>query len=310
MREENYRDLRFYDGDLRPVFDLVVKDYKLGDFISSKKIEMGYEDNNHILETTSGKYFLKIFGGYRDLEECKRYIGIIEKALAAGVNHPKMYQSNQRSLFRIDELNLNMALFELVDGTTFYESGLTPTEEDAKRVIKEATKIDKISDKPSLVYDEWAITGAVSEYEIAKPHLSDKEKKIIGPLVKKFKEINVKGLPHTFVHGDITTTNTMKTVNGDIYIIDFAVTNYYPRIMELALLKCNLLQSFDLDFIVSEYEKEIKLTDLEHKELPLFVNLAHAMHVIGASKEKFVHENTSEENEYWLREGKEGLSIK
>ena len=203
-----------------------------------------------------------------------------------------------------------MCSSDLIDGKTFYEMGRPPSEDEAKKVIAEAAKINQIDFKPTPLYDEWAITGAEKEYRLVKPYLSDKEREAIEPLVSKYKNLDMKDLPHAFVHGDIINTNTIRSKNGDIYIIDFAVTNYYPRIIELALLKCNLLKNFDLDFIISEYEKEIKLTKAEKDSLPLFVNLAHTMHVIGASKEKFIHGNKSDENEYWLREGRESLGIK
>jgi len=307
MREKNYRETRNYQGGLDSLFRKVAKDYGLGDFIESKKVEMGYEDDNHILETTKGRYFVKIFGGYRDLGECRRYIKIIEEALKAGVNHPKMYKSSQEFLYQSDDARL--AVFEFVDGKTFYELGKSPNEEEAREIISEAAKINKINYKPPFVYDEWAITTIAEQYEIVEHYLSKEEKSVIEPLVADFKKIDLKSLPYALVHGDITTTNTMKSKDGKIYIIDFACTNWYPRIMELAVPMCNLLSGIDYDFIVNEYQKEIKLTEEELKLLPLFVNLANSMHIIGAVRERDIYKNGSDENRYWLEQGRKGLGI-
>jgi hypothetical protein len=62
-------------------------------------------------------------------------------------------------------------------------------------------------------------------------------------------------------------------------------------------------------FIINEYEKQNQLTNQEKELLPFFVELAHAMHVIGAVRERDIHGNNSKENEYWLNQGLKGLKI-
>ena len=48
--------------------------YKLGDYISDSIITVGYEDFNYRLETSKGKYCVKIFNRQRSDEECKMCI--------------------------------------------------------------------------------------------------------------------------------------------------------------------------------------------------------------------------------------------
>ena len=138
---------------------------------------------------------------------------------------------------------------------------------------------------------------------------------MIKPLTKEFEKINIQTLPHCFVHGDIIATNTMKDKNNKIWIIDFAVSNYYPRIQELAVFACNLL--FDeehrsktennLKIALGEYQKVIKLTPRELEILPTYIKLAYAMHVLSATYESVAEKNNSEENKYWLSQGRMGL---
>lgn len=310
MREENYRETKDFEGDTKPVFDQVAKDYQLGDFIDSRKVEMGYEDSNYAVKTITGEYFVKIFGGYRDTEECRRYIGIIEKALEAGVSHPKMYKGPKGSLDHLEDSNTNLAVFEYINGKTFYELGRSPDEEETKEIVKQAATINTIDFRPTFVYDEWAVTNIEDQFKITEQHLLKEEKSAIAPLVASFKGVDVKSLPHAFVHGDLLTTNVMKSKEDGLYVFDFACANYYPRIMELAVLICNLLKDQDSKFVVDEYQKHLKLTDDELKNLPLFVDLAHAMHVIGGRRESSMHGNESEENAYWLEQGRKGLGLK
>jgi len=100
-----------------------------------------------------------------------------------------------------------------------------------------------------------------------------------------------------------------------VFIIDFAVSNIYPRIQELAVLACNMLfdsksaeiSNYNLAVALEEYQQQIKLTDKEINALPTYIKLAHAMHLLIANYEKIVKNNKSKENEYWLSLGRTGL---
>ena len=93
------------------------------------------------------------------------------------------------------------------------------------------------------------------------------------------------------------------------------MSNYYPRLQEIAVLACNLLfderdkdkSEHNLKIALDEYQKNLPLSDRELKLLPDFINFAHAMHVIGATREEKVNGNKLEENAYWLAQGKAGL---
>ncbi|MFA6082019.1 MAG: phosphotransferase [Patescibacteria group bacterium] len=304
MRELNYRDKKCLSGDKVGFFEHVVQDYHFGKLTRFSKVEIGYEDDNYILETTIGTYFVKIFGLYRDINECRRYVEIIQKACTADIKTPKMYPP---SLNIIDGRNLSV--FEFVDGKTFYELKQKPTKSEAKVILSEAAKINGTNFKPTYVYDEWAIVNAADQYQIVKNYLSTAEKSKIEPLVKIFIEIKSETLPHCFVHGDIITTNVIRNSTGGIYVIDFACANYYPRLLELAVIACNLLADYDHAYILEEYGRHNPLTDREKELFPLFVDLAHAMHIIGAVRERDIYGNASAENEYWLNQGRSGLGL-
>ena len=47
--------------DLDNISKEICNEYNLGQYISDTIIEIGYEDFNYILETSSGKYCVKIF---------------------------------------------------------------------------------------------------------------------------------------------------------------------------------------------------------------------------------------------------------
>ncbi len=53
----------------------------------------------------------------------------------------------------------------------------------------------------------------------------------------RYAEILVDDLPHTFVHGDFTKANVLNGDDGKVYILDFSVANWYPRI-QMQIIQC------------------------------------------------------------------------
>ncbi|MBR9682685.1 MAG: phosphotransferase [Candidatus Aenigmarchaeota archaeon] len=317
MNEENFKKRIEYSGEIETISLQLCKDYGLGDFSSNKLVLMGYEDFNFILETDKGKHFVKVYGAYRDLDECKRYVEIMKKASEAQISTPKLYKSDQGYLhtMNVDGTELRLSVMEFIDGKTFYELKEKLTVDETKFLAHQAALVNSMDIKPKFVYDSWSITSFVSEFEKKSKYLSDNDLKLVESSVQRFKELNIEKLPHSFVHGDFLTTNVMKDNNDKLWIIDFAVSNYYPRIQELAVLGCNLLfdendkKITDRNFNVAleEYQNTVKLTQEELDFLPTYIEFAHAMHLIEANYEKVNNNNQSEENEYWLNQGRIGL---
>ncbi|MCX6810618.1 MAG: phosphotransferase [Candidatus Berkelbacteria bacterium] len=307
MGEHNYRTNKIYKGNLDVLMNLIVNDYHFGELKVYKKIEIGYEDNNYELQSTKGKFLVKIFGNFRDLAECKRYVEVLESVSAAGVSLPKLYKYNENVLYQKNGANL--VVFEFIEGQSFYQMGRDSSNEEAEEILRQASIINQVQLKPEFVYDDWAIINMLEEYEKTKEYLNPNESEKIKPLVEEFKKIELNLLPQSLVHGDMIATNIMRSNAGKIYIVDFACSNYCPRIIELAVLGCNLLRHIHIDKILEIYDKCNPLTETEKKLLPLFVKLAHAMHIISAVRERDIYGNKSKENEYWLKQGLTGLNI-
>lgn len=306
-----------YPGDLQPFLVKVCEDFSIGEYNSHEIIPIGYEDFNLQLATKEGRYFVKVFAFTKDKVECKRYVDVIKKALESGVSHPKLFGSNQGLLYETvnGSLTDRLCLMEYIDGNIFYEQQTPPTDEEKRIIIKETALINQMGLHPPFVYDHWAVTNLQREFRQKGKFLTGKDKKLIEPLVESFASLEIEKLPHCFVHGDITKTNTMRSKNGKIYIFDFAVANYYPRIQELASILCDLffdpkhLEVFPktYDLAVGEYQKYIRLTPVEITTLPAYVKLAHVMHILLANYHKVVNGNSSSENDYYLELGRAGL---
>jgi len=314
---DRYQQRSGYNGDISNVMHLISRDFNLGNVISSQVVPIGYEDYNLCLETSKGKFFVKIFGSFRTGADCKRNVKVIEYALEAGVNVPPLLRSNQGCLWvkAVDGAKLRLCVMNCIDGKDLFSAKSSASIEDIRVLARQAALINTIGLKPAFIYDSWAIVNFAKEYKKAKRYLSAGDRKLIEPLLAAFNELDIEKLPHCFVHGDIISTNVIKDREQKIWIIDFSVSNYYPRIQELAVLACDIC--FDssgkrnsekkLVIALEEYQKIITLSKQELAALPLFVKLAHAMHVISGTYEKYAKHNTTKENAHWIQQGRAGL---
>lgn len=305
-----------YQGEFEELLTDVTTSYDLGSFISFEPMLLGIEDLNLKLITTKGKYFVKIFNEKRDNPECLRLVNIVKMCTDNGVSHPEFLKRDVGYIFRnqYEQFNIRLAVFEFIEGKTFYELKRNPTTAELKEIIKMAAMVNEIDYKIADLYDPWATVNFPTEYKKAKKYLVDPEKKVFDELEKQFEKIDIKSLSYSLVHGDLIGTNIIKG-KEKIYFVDFSAANFYPRIVELAVLMTDIM--FDptdkttvkkyYDLLITEYQKYIKLTNVDLEALPLFIKLAHAMNYIGAVLEKNVGKNKTEENEHWMKLGKKGL---
>jgi len=307
-----------FEGKLEDISRAACRDFSLGELASNKLVTDGYEDFNFALTTDRGKYFVKVMANFRTDKECQRYADVMQRAKAAGVRTPELIESGRGVLdtTEVGGTKLRMAAMEFVDGDTYYSLKQLPDEKELREIAHQAALINSIDIHPEPVYDHWAIVNFPKEFAEKGSYLTSDDHQKLEPLSKVFEKLHIDQLPHAFVHGDLITTNVMKNHKGDLWVLDFAVSGYHPRIQELAVLACNL--AFDanskeqsnknLGILLDEYQKTIPLTPQELAALPGYIELAHAMHVLQANYEKVANNNQSKENEYWLAQGRAGLN--
>lgn len=292
--------------------------YDLGEYISDKLILVGYEDFNYILKTDKGKYCIKIFNKERNKEDIKKYLDRILLASTLNINTPKIYKTNNNILCEINLNNITyrLCVFEYIDGKSFHDLKKFPSTEEFKNIIYQMVQIHKQSNKIDFIYDNWTITNIVEEYERKVKYLNYKYNRIIKKLVEKFKTINFSLLPKCYIHGDIISSNIIKDKNGKLWIIDFGVANYLPRIVDIVVMACNLCLNplnkrktrKNIKLLLSEYQKYNKLTDYEIECLPLFYELVNAIGILQLSYLTKIRED-SKEDKIGLSEYKNGLNF-
>ncbi len=316
--EEEFKDRINLNTDLSTVSKHICNMYNLGEYVSDTIITVGYEDFNYILKTTTGKYCVKIFHKERTDTDCKNYIERIELAEKTEINTPKLYKVNNESecVIEIENIKYRLCVFQYINGNSFFDLGIIPSEEEIKEIIRQMAIIHNQKLDSEFIYDKWAIINFAQEFEDKKQHLSENDYTRLNELIVKFKNIDMQKLPHAFTHGDIISTNVMKDNNGKLWIIDFAVSNYLPRIIDLAVSSCNLcLNPNDTEdtknkirMILNEYEKYNKLTSYEKEVFPILFDIANAMGILQLSHLMSKGE-ISEEDKFWYYESEKGLEF-
>lgn len=310
-----------YHGDLKRFLQTVTSNYPFGNYVGHEVKQNGYEDFNLVLQTSTGKFFIKCFANWRSQEECARYIGMIQAASKDHITTPFIYLNTANSPLTtviLDNAEIKLCAMQYLDRGYVWESKRPLNNAEQVMVIQEAAKINRCDYKPTFVRDSWAIMNAPGTYQKNKDRLDSTEREIIEDLLRQFNLIDLAALPHAFVHGDIRSTNVMKHSDGKIYVIDFSVANPYPRIVELAVICSDIL--FDpqhphefkqkYPWAINQYQQAgVNLTPEELKALPLFVKLAHAMNLIGASSVDATNYISQEENNHWLNLGRVGLGL-
>lgn len=283
-----------------------IKDYK-----SSNIVEVGYEDFNFILETKDEKYFVKIFHKDRSVKDCIKYMDRIKLSNKISINTPKVIYSNK---IDINEKELKFVVFEYIDGKSFLDLKQMPDETEIKEIIRQMAIIHNTELKSEFIYDMWTITNFTDEFDKKGKLVETKYYEKFKELSKELKMIDLNKLPHSFVHGDIISSNVIKDKNNKLWIIDFAVSNYLPRIVDLVVTGCNLCLDYkskentirNMKLIIDDYEKYNKLTDYEKQIIPLFWNIGNAMGILQIESLK-QNDDYLDEDKYWLEVSDTGL---
>ncbi len=307
-----------FGGNLTEISTLICTQYGLGNFVNSTVIPVGYEDFNFLLRTSHGKFFVKIFRTSRNLNDCTRNVDIMLKVSKSEISIPQLYHSlkgDYVSVLFVGKSILRLSVMDFIEGKDLFTSKAKINKEDIYSLASLASALNCLNIKPVKIYDSWAIPNFPEEFKKKSKYLNQKEFALMRPLLGQFAMLDISTLPHCFVHGDILRTNIIKDKQNKLWLIDFSVSNYYPRIQELAVLACDVLFNKDneekseenLTLALNEYQKRIKLTPRELLSLPVYIKIAHAMHLLCATYEQKVNHNNSPENKYFLAIGRAGI---
>ena len=303
--------------DLSNISRIICERYGLGEFISNKVITVGYEDYNYCLETSNGKYCVKIFSKSRTKDEINNYLDRIRAVSKSNVSAPKLFLTGDDVFLSFDynDNHYDLVVFEYINGKDFFEIG-NVSSDVIKEIARQTAMIHEIDIKPKPIPDSWSITNFKEQYENKKEYLPTEYRESFNKLLEELKNVDFERLPYAFIHGDIRSANAMLDNNGKVWIVDFAVSNYLPRIIDLAVTSCDMCldrSSEDktcenIALLLKEYNKYHPLTDYEKEVFKLFYRLVNAMYILQTQYYIKV-DGDSEENQDLLSRGTFGYKL-
>lgn len=316
--QDHFSDRIGYRGNLGPVLEKVCRHFDFGDLLSFSKLSFGYQDSNIVIETEKGKFFVKIFSKEHSDQNCREYIKLMEIVHEAGISYPRLIKANQESFFlvKMAEADIRLCVQEYINGDNLASLQHDLTSAEIKQVASQASMINSINYRGGYSeQDTWATRNFLEQYPIKKKALTSQENFVIEPLVEEFRKLNISKLPQAFVHGDIIHTNVMKDNQNKIWIIDFGVSAYQARIIELAVLFHDLIIDLNSqdntrrmrELALDKYQENIELTTAELNALPILTDVTHAMYLMSSAYMERVLKESFEENHYWFNRSKRAL---
>lgn len=312
-----------YSGNINEIIDEVVKFYDLGNILSFKYLNEGYEDYNIKLNSDKGVFNLKLFannqlGDYsktrREKDVVERLVDILLAAEKQNIRSPQLFRNKNNLIFRGKD-NIVGFLYKWIEGDTFYNLGIVPTKQELENVISQIAKFNQIHLKPTYYNDIWALINIQKLYKKVQSFLSAEDKRLLEFVLKAYQKIPFDRLPKCLVHGDLTKGNIIKTSSNEIYIIDFSVSNWTYRIIEIGLIASNFMfDPINKTSLKRRVEEACflyqKYNNLEDSELSSAYDIALAsvsMELLGSRWRQEFLDDKSEETDYWLNLGRQSL---
>lgn len=307
------------DIPLETLSNVVCDKYKLGKFIDNAVIKIGYEDYNYILTTEKGKFVVKVFLKSRTEDECQNLADRATIPYENNILCPKIYKINRKNLFvtKIKNTTYRLIVMDYIDGKDFFSLKSLPNNKELKFIGQELAKLNQLQYKPEFVYDSCAIINFSIEFDKHKHILASKERTKLAEVVKELNTCDFTKLKHSFVHGDIIPTNIIKHSSGKIYFIDFSVSNYLPRIIDLAVAIGDLCLDLNdikkskkrTTLLLNAYQTIDKLSNYEKDCLKTFLKAHQATSILFHLRENKIEGFNSEENKYYIDNSRLALEI-
>lgn len=300
--------------DIENLSENVCRYYKLGDYRDYKLILVGIDDLSYFLDTTNGRYVVKIINHEKTNEEIDEFI---QKSIVIAKNNikaPKLipYKENYLFTYDMDGLHINLVVMEYIDGSDLYSINKQITKQDIEKLIDILIPLHKIEDKiENKEYDEYCFMKIKEDYQKAKNVLPRYIREQVEKMVKEFDEIELEKLPKCFIHGDLISSNIMKDKNKNLWLIDFYQSGIGLRLLDIVKVLNSVIDNYKYEndteeleqYFLEQYNKKMPLTTYELEVLPILRKIDAC---VGMMMETFddIEGRDNEENQYWLENDK------
>lgn len=290
--------------------------FSIGEINSYEPINEGYEDANIILNTSNGKYVLKIFFAERNLKNINSYVKILRECKNVEVQTTEILTDFNEGLglFENNGVKTYYIITKFFEGKNFQNS--TPTIDDIKKVTQLLSKLNTLDFEVHKEYDAWGLKAFPDEYKLKKNRLTPEQDLLIKGIYTDYTKLEMSDFSKSVIHGDMQRKHVIKNDTNEYCIIDFGCLAYDYKVIELATyLGWFCLQEDtwnDKDIIYKEvlniYNSIHNLTESELQALPLLTKASYSAYYMTTSV--MINEgDTSEETRDWHDRSKKMLEL-
>ena len=289
----------------------VTREYSLGTAGEWSVLTTGYEDCNIRIGRDPFGIVVKVFAHDRPRWVARRTAGLITRARAAGVRHPRLRpDSAGRLVHEYDRHQL--IVMDAAPGRTFYDLGRPPRRPELAAIVEQAVLLHSVDARPEPVPDPWAIANLVPLAGQVRDLLDDEQRRLVDAAVSGLLRVDWESLPEALIHADLTAGNVLLEPDGAVTVLDFALANRWPRLQEIAVIASSLLHGSGesapsrMTAVAEMYSSLAPLTGPEWEVLPVFGRGAAAMELLGGLAQ-WQRGNRGAETESLIEIGTAGL---
>lgn len=321
MKDQTKIDILLKRTNLNIPFEDLTKDIQskfvsLGKIDNFSPINEGYEDANFILNTSTGKFVLKIFLVERKLENINSYVKILRECKYINVPTTEILTDFNESLSFIEsgEVKTYYIITKFFEGSSFQD--ITPALEDIKIVTSYISKLNTLNFEVRSTYDSWGIKNFVKEYEIKKDKLTSEQNLLIKNNYEDFLKIDMQNFSKSVIHGDMQRKHVIKNATGKYCILDFGCMAYDAKVIELGTylawfcLQEDIWKDRDLIYkeVLDIYNSTHHLSVDEINILPTLIKASYSAYYMTTSV--MINEgDRSEETLDWHNRSKKMLEL-
>lgn len=290
--------------------------YDLGDFSNLAWADGGFTNENYIIETSKGKFFLKKYLRHSE-EKISREHKLLEYLKENDFPVPELIKNNNNNALTSLQGGL-YTFYNFISGHTRVQTNTTTSEETkniakilaryhhlAKNIPLDLEPLTPIVNRGSLL----ELYGKVLDILKDKQNTDEFDKEIKSIIHHKITElnslpqINTSELPSLFVHGDFHAANMKFNEGGGVRaVFDWELAKYQPRVWEVlcAMVFCSKINwtwnfHTPLNFekaklFLENYHNLNPLTEKELEVIPNLLKLASA-DLSWPLNEHYIHKN-------------------
>lgn len=288
----------------------------LGKIIDFQPINEGYEDANIVLQTSNGKFVLKIFFTERSLDNINSYVKILNQCKQIGIQTTEILTDFNNGLGFVENSGIKAyyIITKFFEGDNFLKS--TPSLKDIEEVTKSLTKLNTLDFKVAEAYDSWGNKNFGHEYEENKGKITAEQDLLIKSIYHEFIKLDLDSFSQSVIHGDMQRKHVLKSKDEKYCIFDFGCMAKGPKVIELSTylawfcLQDDTWNNKDkiINLVLDIYNKTHNLTQVEIDSLTVLTKASWAAYYLRTSV-MIKEGDTSEETLDWHNKAKTMLIL-